>query len=284
MRRADASGSTGRTTTRPAAPLDDWSTPLLAHTKPWRVSVISSGPLIRTMRAACAQDDLDEAGVLVPPLGELGGERRRLDAGEVDDGAFGLRDDLRGDDDDVAVGQRRGAGDHRREVVPGGDLGQVRRRRRCAPRGHWRHRHGRTVAPSANMATHDRNGVSDLFDPVAVGAGARFTFTDITYHRAVDQGTVRIAFDRPEVRNAFRPHTVDELFAALDHARTSSDVGVVLLTGNGPSCRDGGWAFCSGGDQRIRGRDGYQYASGDDRRRPSTRRGPVACTSSSASG
>ena len=75
---------------------------------------------------------------------------------------------------------------------------------------------------------------------------------------------MRIAFDRPDVRNAFRPHTVDELFAALDHARTTSDVGVVLLTGNGPSSRDGGWAFCSGGDQRIRGRDGYRYASGDD--------------------
>ena len=71
---------------------------------------------------------------------------------------------------------------------------------------------------------------------------------------------VRVAFDRPEVRNAFRPHTVDELVAVLDHARTSSDVGCVLLTGNGPSPKDGGWAFCSGGDQRIRGRSGYTYA------------------------
>ena len=90
-----------------------------------------------------------------------------------------------------------------------------------------------------------------------------FEFTDITYHRAKDVPAVRIAFDRPEVRNAFRPHTVDELFTALDHARTSSDVGCVLLTGNGPSPKDGGWAFCSGGDQRIRGRSGYQYAEGD---------------------
>ncbi len=90
-----------------------------------------------------------------------------------------------------------------------------------------------------------------------------FDFTDITYHRAVDTGAVRIAFDRPEVRNAFRPHTVDELYRALDHARMSSDVGCVLITGNGPSAKDGGWAFCSGGDQRIRGRTGYQYASGD---------------------
>lgn len=87
--------------------------------------------------------------------------------------------------------------------------------------------------------------------------------TDVTYHRAVDQGTVRVAFDRPEVRNAFRPHTVDELYRCLDHARMTADVGCVLLTGNGPSPKDGGWAFCSGGDQRIRGRDGYRYADGD---------------------
>ena len=90
-----------------------------------------------------------------------------------------------------------------------------------------------------------------------------FDFTDITYHRAKDVPAVRIAFDRPEVRNAFRPHTVDELYTALDHARRSADVGCVLLTGNGPSPKDGGWAFCSGGDQRIRGRSGYQYAEGE---------------------
>jgi naphthoate synthase len=90
-----------------------------------------------------------------------------------------------------------------------------------------------------------------------------FDFTDITYHRAVDVPAVRIAFNRPEVRNAFRPHTVDELYTALEHARTSSDVGCILITGNGPSEKDGGWAFCSGGDQRIRGRAGYQYAEGD---------------------
>ncbi|QNG19768.1 1,4-dihydroxy-2-naphthoyl-CoA synthase [Rhodococcus triatomae] len=87
--------------------------------------------------------------------------------------------------------------------------------------------------------------------------------TDITYHRHVSDGIVRVAFDRPEVRNAFRPHTVDELYQALDHARTTSDVGAVLLTGNGPSPKDGGWAFCSGGDQRIRGRSGYQYTEQD---------------------
>lgn len=90
-----------------------------------------------------------------------------------------------------------------------------------------------------------------------------FEFTDITYHRSVDVPAVRIAFNRPEVRNAFRPQTVDELYTALDHARRSADVGCVLLTGNGPSPKDGGWAFCSGGDQRIRGRSGYQYADGE---------------------
>jgi naphthoate synthase len=105
--------------------------------------------------------------------------------------------------------------------------------------------------------------VSELFDPAAWREVGGFDFADITYHRAVDTGAVRIAFDRPEVRNAFRPGTVDELYRALDHARQSADVGCVLLTGNGPSARDGGWAFCSGGDQRIRGRTGYQYASGD---------------------
>ena len=90
-----------------------------------------------------------------------------------------------------------------------------------------------------------------------------FEFGDISYHRAREVPAVRIAFDRPEVRNAFRPRTVDELYTALDHARQSSDIGCVLLTGNGPSPKDGGWAFCSGGDQRIRGRAGYQYADGD---------------------
>ncbi|MGL4305841.1 MAG: 1,4-dihydroxy-2-naphthoyl-CoA synthase [Mycobacteriaceae bacterium] len=102
------------------------------------------------------------------------------------------------------------------------------------------------------------------FNPELWNVVPGFTdLTDITYHRHKTQGTVRVAFNRPEVRNAFRPHTVDELYRALDHARMTSDVGAVLLTGNGPSTKDGGWAFCSGGDQRIRGRDGYQYAVTD---------------------
>jgi naphthoate synthase len=112
--------------------------------------------------------------------------------------------------------------------------------------------------------------VSETFDPERWRDVAGFAdLTDITYHRGVERGAggerdlpvVRVAFHRPEVRNAFRPHTVDELYRVLDHARQSPDVGVVLLAGNGPSPKDGGWAFCSGGDQRIRGRDGYRYTT-----------------------
>jgi len=102
--------------------------------------------------------------------------------------------------------------------------------------------------------------VSELFDPSVWKPVAGFeTLTDITYHHDNAGRVARIAFDRPEVRNAFRPHTVDELYTVLDDARQNSAIGVVLLTGNGPSAKDGGWAFCSGGDQRIRGRDGYLY-------------------------
>ncbi len=105
--------------------------------------------------------------------------------------------------------------------------------------------------------------VSEIFDPTAWEVVPGFTFQDITYHRTPDRRTVRVAFNRPEVRNAFRPGTVDELYTALEHARVTSTVGCVLITGNGPSPKDGGWAFCSGGDQRIRGRDGYKYETAD---------------------
>jgi len=112
-----------------------------------------------------------------------------------------------------------------------------------------------------------RETVSDIFDPTQWRKVEGFDLTDVTYHRHTaqgrDSGVVRVAFDRPEVRNAFRPQTVDELYRVLDHARMTPDVGCVLLTGNGPSEKDGGWAFCSGGDQRIRGRDGYRYAQGE---------------------
>ena len=113
--------------------------------------------------------------------------------------------------------------------------------------------------------------VSDTFDPLRWREVQGFDLTDMTYHRGISRGpidgapkgadlpVVRIAFDRPEIRNAFRPHTVDELYRCLDHARMTSDVAAVILTGNGPSPRDGGYSFCSGGDQRIRGKDGYRY-------------------------
>ncbi|MBC9945023.1 1,4-dihydroxy-2-naphthoyl-CoA synthase [Leucobacter sp. cx-328] len=103
--------------------------------------------------------------------------------------------------------------------------------------------------------------VSDIFDPEVweVAPGSE-RYTDITAHLSLDGRIARIAFDRPEVRNAFRPRTVDELYDALDRVRVNPRVGVVLLTGNGPSAKDGGWSFCSGGDQRIRGRDGYKYS------------------------
>ena len=107
------------------------------------------------------------------------------------------------------------------------------------------------------------NQVSEIFDASAWREVAGFdSLQDITYHRHVELGVVRVAFNRPELRNAFRPQTVDELNRVMLHAAEDSQVGVVLLTGNGPSPKDGGWAFCSGGDQKVRGRDGYQYADG----------------------
>jgi naphthoate synthase len=79
-------------------------------------------------------------------------------------------------------------------------------------------------------------------------------YSDITYHKA--DGMARIAFNRPEVRNAFRPKTLDELIDAFNDAWNDMEIGVVLFTGNGPA-QDGKWAFCSGGDQRVRGDAGY---------------------------
>ncbi|QLH83549.1 1,4-dihydroxy-2-naphthoyl-CoA synthase [Halosimplex pelagicum] len=105
--------------------------------------------------------------------------------------------------------------------------------------------------------------VSETFDPDRWEPVDAFDFRDITYHCGTDTPAVRIAFDRPEKRNAFRPGTVDELSTALDHAKRQSDIGCVLLTGNGPSPKDGGWAFCSGGDQSVRGDDGYEYRDDD---------------------
>ncbi len=102
--------------------------------------------------------------------------------------------------------------------------------------------------------------VSEIFDANQWQDVAGFdSLSDVTYHHDLTGRIARVAFNRPEVRNAFRPHTVDELYAALENARTNPRIGVVLLTGNGPSPKDGVWAFCSGGDQRVRGRDGYKY-------------------------
>jgi naphthoate synthase len=113
------------------------------------------------------------------------------------------------------------------------------------------------------------NQVSELFDAAIWQQVAGFeNQTDITYHQHVSMGVVRVAFNRPEIRNAFRPKTVDELAASLEHAKNNSKVGVVLLTGNGPSPKDGGWAFSSGGDQNVRGKDGYKYADDDNQADP----------------
>ncbi|MCX7520685.1 1,4-dihydroxy-2-naphthoyl-CoA synthase [Microbacterium sp. STN6] len=117
--------------------------------------------------------------------------------------------------------------------------------------------------------------VSEIFDAGAWRDVPGFeALTDITYHQTHDGRVARVAFNRPEVRNAFRPHTVDELYAALEDARTNPRIGVVLLTGNGPSPKDGGWAFCSGGDQRIRGRNGYQYEAGEQAPGPAAEPAP----------
>ncbi|MCO5295155.1 MAG: 1,4-dihydroxy-2-naphthoyl-CoA synthase [Homoserinimonas sp.] len=105
--------------------------------------------------------------------------------------------------------------------------------------------------------------VSELFDEKIWRQAPGFEdLTDVTYHLDQAGQVARIAFNRPEVRNAFRPQTVDELFRAMEDSRQNPKLGVVLLTGNGPSPKDGGWAFCSGGDQRVRGSSGYEYGDG----------------------
>lgn len=85
-------------------------------------------------------------------------------------------------------------------------------------------------------------------------------YQDITYKKS--GGVARIAFNRPEVRNAFRPNTVGELLDAFHDAREDRSIGVILFSGEGPSPKDGGWAFCSGGDQSVRGKSGYVGGDG----------------------
>ena len=139
----------------------------------------------------------------------------------------------------------------------------------------WREIEGFSRAGDSRAAAHPDSRTNPRTDPVVL--------TDVTYHRGCvrdadgawlrDLPVVRVALDRPEVRNAFRPRTVDELYRVLDHARMSGDVGAVVLTGNGPSPRDGGWAFSSGGDQRVRDRDGYRY----EREEPGRHEEPEHC-------
>ncbi|MCO5277226.1 MAG: 1,4-dihydroxy-2-naphthoyl-CoA synthase [Saprospiraceae bacterium] len=88
-------------------------------------------------------------------------------------------------------------------------------------------------------------------------------YQDITFRYC--EGVARIAFNRPEVRNAFRPETVSELLDALIICHESQEIGVVLISGEGPSQKDGGWAFCSGGDQRVRSNTGYKGGDGVNR-------------------
>src|SRR3954454_20016036 len=129
-------------------------------------------------------------------------------------------------------------------------------KRRSAPRPSWRERRPRS--PGARYRDIVTTPVSELFDPARWTSVEAFgDLTDITYHHDTSGRIARVAFNRPEVRNAFRPQTVDELYRVLDDARQNVRIGVVLITGNGPSPKDGGWAFCSGGDQRIRRRSGY---------------------------
>ena len=102
--------------------------------------------------------------------------------------------------------------------------------------------------------------VSELFDASIWAEVPGFSdISDVTYHKHKSLGIARVAFNRPEVRNAFRPQTVDELIRVLSDAQADTKVGVVLLTGNGPSEKDGVWAFSSGGDQKVRGPNGYEY-------------------------
>lgn len=88
-------------------------------------------------------------------------------------------------------------------------------------------------------------------------------YDDITFKKS--NGVARIAINRPEIRNAFRPKTLFELQEAFLNVREDQNIGVVLLTGEGPSPKDGKWAFCSGGDQNVRGKAGYKDDAGTPR-------------------
>ena len=84
-------------------------------------------------------------------------------------------------------------------------------------------------------------------------------YEDITYKKS--NGVARIAFNRPDVRNAFRPKTLFEMYEAFEDAKEDNSIGVVLLSAEGPA-KDGIYAFCSGGDQKVRDRTGYKAEDG----------------------
>lgn len=109
--------------------------------------------------------------------------------------------------------------------------------------------------------------ISPTFDPSAWQQVEKFKFEDITFHKSTVTGAVRIAFNRPDIRNSFRPQTVDELLTALEWTHALTDVGAVIITGNGPSSKDGVFAFSAGGDQAVRGANGYQYEDQTTERR-----------------
>ena len=89
------------------------------------------------------------------------------------------------------------------------------------------------------------------------------TYIDITYQKSGN--VARIAFNRPNVRNAFRPRTTSELYDAFYNAQEDNEIGVVLLSAEGPSTKDGVYSFCSGGDQKARGKQGYVGDDGSHR-------------------
>ena len=101
--------------------------------------------------------------------------------------------------------------------------------------------------------------ISPIFNDNAWSEIKGYSFKDITLHKANSTGAVRIAFNRPDMRNAFRPLTVDELLTAFEWAHRQNDVGAIILTGNGPSSKDGVYSFSAGGDQNVRGKTGYEY-------------------------
>ncbi len=88
-------------------------------------------------------------------------------------------------------------------------------------------------------------------------------YEDITYKKL--NGVARIAFNRPDVRNAFRPKTLFEMYEAFSDAKEDNGIGVVLLSAEGPSGKDGKYSFCSGGDQTVRSKTGYKADDGINR-------------------